>query len=399
LPARMLAGKGNRGAFCVIIARLDAIESSAMAESLKSPGWWGGIGLAVFVSVAAGYVADWFGVSVLSFAKSPVSAIMMAIVLGMLVANTIRLPDNIQPGLRFCTSVILKIGIILLGIRLSLTGAGQFTLVALPFVIAAITIGLFTVGLLGRYLGLSRQLSGLIAVGTSICGCTAIVATAPLIKANESEVSYAVACITVFGLAAMFFYPFLAYQVFATQPELAGLFLGTSIHETAQVAGAGMMYEAQYNAPVALDIATVTKLVRNLSMIAVIPLVGYLYSAERSKDDSTKVNFLAMIPWFIVGFALMSALRTIGDIGDRPFGVLAPEQWSEIVAFLKESAERCLLVAMAAVGLTSMFAGIIKIGMRPFALGLFAAVLIGAVSFVLISLFAADLIALLVIRK
>jgi len=355
-----------------------------------------GVGLAVFVSVAAGYVANWFGVTVLGFAKSPVSAIMMAIVLGMLIANIVKLPPSIQPGLKFCTSFILRIGIMLLGIRLSLAGAGQFTLVALPFVIAAIAIGLFTVGLLGRYMGLSRQLSGLIAVGTSICGCTAIVATAPLIKANESEVSYAIACITVFGLAAMFFYPFLAHQVFATQPELAGLFLGTSIHETAQVAGAGMMYEAQYNAPAALDIATVTKLVRNLCMIAVIPLVGILYGPERSKDDSTKINFLAMIPWFIVGFALMSAIRTIGDIGDKPFGLLEPAQWKEIVAFLKESAERCLLVAMAAVGLTSMLAGIVKIGMRPFALGLFAAVLIGGVSFALISLFGADLIALLV---
>jgi len=355
-----------------------------------------GIGLAVFVSMAAGYVADWFGVSVLGFAKSPVSAIMMAIVLGMLVANTIKLPESIQPGLKFCTSAILRIGIMLLGIRLSLTGAGQFTLVALPFVIAAIAIGLFTVGLLGRYMGLSRQLSGLIAVGTSICGCTAIVATAPLIKANESEVSYAVACITVFGLAAMFFYPVLAHHFFASQPELAGLFLGTSIHETAQVAGAGMMYEAQYNAPVALDIATVTKLVRNLCMIAVIPLVGILYGAERAKEDSTRINFLAMIPWFIVGFALMSAVRTIGDMGDRPFGMLDPGQWKEIVGFVKDAAERCLLVAMAAVGLTSMFAGIIKIGMRPFALGLFAAVLIGGVSFTLISLFAADLIDFLV---
>ena len=350
----------------------------------------------MFVSLTAGYVADWFGEAILGFEKSPVSAIMMAIVLGMLVANTIKLPDGIQPGLKFCTSAILRIGIMLLGIRLSLTGAGQFTLVALPFVVAAIAIGLFTVGLLGRYMGLSRQLSGLIAVGTSICGCTAIVATAPLIKANESEVSYAIACITVFGLAAMFFYPVLAHQVFATQPELAGLFLGTSIHETAQVAGAGMMYEAQYNAPVALDIATVTKLVRNLCMIAVIPLVGILYGRDRSEGDSSKINFLAMIPWFIVGFALMSAFRTIGDMGDKPFGLLQPEQWTEIVAFLKDSAERCLLVAMSAVGLTSMFAGIIKIGMRPFALGLFAAVLIGGVSFALISLFAADLIALLI---
>lgn len=366
-----------------------------MTNSLKSTGWWAGIGVALLVSLAAGYGARWFGVTVLNFVKSPVSSIMVAIVLGMVIANTIKLPDNLQSGLKFCSSTILRIGIMLLGIRLSLAGAGQFTLVALPFVVVAIAIGLFTVASLGRYMGLSKQLSGLIAVGTSICGCTAIVATAPLIKANESEVSYAVACITVFGLAAMFIYPFLAHQVFATQPELAGLFLGTSIHETAQVAGAGLMYEAQYNAPVALDIATVTKLVRNLCMIAVIPLVGVLYGGERINGDGTRINFLSMIPWFIVGFALMSALRTVGDIGDKPFGLLSPEQWHHVVSLLRDAAERCLLVAMAAVGLTSMFAGIIKIGMRPFLLGLFAALLIGGVSFALISLFGQDLIDLL----
>jgi uncharacterized membrane protein YadS len=130
-------------------------------------------------------------------------------------------------------------------------------------------------------------------------------------------------------------------------------------------------------------------------MIAVIPLVGILYGAERVQGDTTRVNYLSMIPWFIVGFALMSALRTVGDIGDRPFGILEPGQWNQVVALLRDGAEGCLLVAMAAVGLTSMFAGIIKIGMRPFVLGLFAALLIGGVSFALISWFGADLVALL----
>jgi uncharacterized integral membrane protein (TIGR00698 family) len=345
--------------------------------------------------VAAGYAAEWFGEFVLGFERSPVSAIMMAIVLGMIVANTMRLPESIFTGLKFCTSTVLRIGIMLLGIRLSLMGAGRFTLVALPFVAIAIAVGLTTVGLIGRYMGLTRKLSGLIAVGTSICGVTAIVATAPLIKANESEVSYSVACITIFGLAAMFVYPVIGYYFFADQPALAGLFLGTSIHETAQVAGAGLMYEAQYNAPVALDIATVTKLVRNLCMVAVIPLVGILYGSDRTTAETTGgVKWLKMIPWFIIGFALMSAVRTVGDIGDKAFGVLDPVQWKAIVQFVRDAAESFLLVAMAAVGLTSAFAGIIKIGMRPFALGLFAAVLIGGVSFALIAAFAADLIQL-----
>jgi uncharacterized integral membrane protein (TIGR00698 family) len=360
--------------------------------TIRSPYWWAGIGLAILVAVGATHAADWFGESVLGFERSPVSAIMMAIIIGMVIANTVRLPGAILPGLSFCTTTILRLGIMLLGIRLSLIGAGRFTVVALPFVIFAIAAGLMTVGLLGRYLGLSRQLSGLIAVGTSICGCTAIVATAPLIKANQSEVSYSIACITLFGLVAMFLYPLLAHSLFAEQPELAGLFLGTSIHETAQVAGAGLMYEAQYNAPVALDIATVTKLSRNLCMIAVIPLVGILYSPEHRAAAPGEIKWLKMVPWFIIGFAMMSALRTVGDLGDRAFGILEPAQWTDLVRFIRNSAESFLLVAMAAVGLTSMFSGIRKIGMRPFLLGLFAALLIGGVSLATISLFAESLI-------
>lgn len=359
---------------------------------IRSPLWWAGIGLAVVVSVAAGHAADWLGESILGFERSPVSAIMMAIIIGMVVANSVQLPNSMLPGLNFCTTTILRIGIMLLGIRLSLLGAGRFTVVALPFVIFAIAAGLMTLGLLGRYLGLSRQLSGLIAVGTSICGCTAIVATAPLIKANESEVSYSIACITLFGLVAMFMYPLLAYSLFADQAELAGLFLGTSIHETAQVAGAGLMYEAQYNAPVALDIATVTKLTRNLCMIAVIPLVGILYSPEHRAAAPGDIKWLRMVPWFIVGFALMSAFRTVGDLGERAFGILEPVQWTGLVGFIRTGAESFLLVAMAAVGLTSKFAGIREIGMRPFLLGLFAALLIGGVSLTTISLFAESLI-------
>lgn len=363
-----------------------------MTEATRSPGWWGGIAIAVGISILAGYSASWVGTALLGFEKSPISAIMMAIILGMLVANTIALPASLQTGLKFCTTFILRVGIMLLGIRLSLLSAGQFTLVALPFVVAAIAIGLLTVGLIGRAMGLSRQLSGLIAVGTSICGCTAIVATAPLIRANESEISYSVACITIFGLAAMFCYPLLAHYTFADQPALAGLFLGTAIHETAQVAGAGMMYEAQYNSPVALELATVTKLVRNLCMIAVIPLVGILYGAEHRSGDGGRINYFAMIPWFIVGFAAMSAIRTIGDQGELAFGILQPGQWHHVVTFLRDLAEHCLLIAMAAVGLTSMFAGMRSIGLRPFALGLFAALLVGGVSFALISAFAPRLV-------
>ena len=367
-----------------------------MIEHLRSRAWWLGVALAAGVAVLASYSASWIGESLLGFEKSPVSAIMLAIIIGMVLCNLVALTRHAGPGLKFCSTTILRLGIMLLGFRLSLLSAGKFTLVALPFVVVAVGVGLAVVGGMGRRLGLSRSLGGLIAVGTSICGATAIVATAPLIRARESEVSYAIACITVFGIAAMFLYPILAHAVFAERPELAGLFLGTSIHETAQVAGAGMMYQQQYGAPVALDIATVTKLVRNLCMIAVIPLAGILFGAAREPGQTGGWRaYLGMVPWFVVGFALCSALRTLGDAGDRAFGILDPQDWQHAVDLLRHAAETFLLIAMAAVGLNSSFAGIRRIGLRPFALGLFAAAAVGGVSFVMISLAASPLLGLL----
>ena len=367
-----------------------------MVAQLRSRAWWLGVALALAVAVLASYSASWIGESLLGFDKSPVSAIMLAIIIGMVLCNVVALAQRAGAGLKFCSTTILRIGIMLLGFRLSLLSAGAFTLVALPFVIVAIAAGLAVVGGLGRRLGLSRSLGGLIAVGTSICGATAIVATAPLIRARESEVSYAIACITVFGVAAMFLYPILAHGFFADSPELAGLFLGTSIHETAQVAGAGMMYQEQYGAPVALDIATVTKLVRNLCMIAIIPLAGILFGVAREPGETRGLRaYLGMVPWFVVGFALCSALRTLGDAGDRAFGILQPQDWQLAVGFLRHAAETLLLIAMAAVGLNSSFAGIRRIGLRPFVLGLFAAAVVGGVSFVTISLAARPLLGLL----
>ncbi|MDZ7644126.1 MAG: putative sulfate exporter family transporter [Woeseiaceae bacterium] len=150
-------------------------------------GWSLGVALAVAVALAAGVAATFAGEVILGFERSPVSDIMMAIIIGMLIANLVALPQGMQSGLRFCASTVLRVGIMLLGIRLSLLGAGRFTLLALPFVLVAIGIGLTTVRFVGQRMGLSRELSGLIAVGTSICGCTAIVATAPLIRAREGR--------------------------------------------------------------------------------------------------------------------------------------------------------------------------------------------------------------------
>ncbi len=344
-----------------------------------------GLLLALVLALAGQYLSDFIGIDLMGLPKSPVSAIMMAIILGILVRNTIKLPQFLEPGIKFGLVRVLRLGIVLLGIRLSIGEAGAIGAKALPIIIGAVTAALLIVTYLSRRLGLSRKLGTLLAVGTSICGATAIVATAPTIGAKDDEVAYSVACVTLFGIMAMLIYPFAAHALFAGDAFAAGLFLGTSVHETAQVAGAGLVYQQYYGDAVALDVATVTKLVRNLGMLAIIPLMSILY--HRSSDDGEAApKWWTMIPLFVIGFACMSLLRTIGDMGDPAFGFIPVETWQSIVGHVKDIAELCLAIAMAAVGLGTSIKGLVSIGAKPLVMGLVAALLVGGVSLTLISI-------------
>ena len=348
-----------------------------------------GLLLALAIAVLGGWSAEYIGTTLMGLPKSPISGIMMAILIGILVSNVVTLPAAVQPGVRFSVVRILRLGIVLLGIRLSLAEAGEIGVKALPVILGTVFTALLLVTYVAKRVGLTEKLGTLIAVGTSICGATAIVATAPTIAARDDETSYAVACITLFGVVAMLVYPFAAHWVFAADPFRSGLFLGTAVHETSQVAGSGLVYQEYFGDAKALDVATVTKLVRNLGMLLVIPLMSVYYH-RRSSDGAAPPPWYTMVPLFVIGFALMSLVRTVGDTAGaeaRVLGFLTHEQWKMLVGHTKTIAEYCLAVAMAAVGLGTSIAGLRKIGLKPLGVGLFSAVVVGAVSVTLITLF------------
>jgi len=120
-------------------------------------------------------------------------------------------------------------------------------------------------------------------------------------------------------------------------------------------------------------------------MLAVIPVMAVLYH-RRSAEGGVAPRWYTMIPLFIVGFAAMSVLRTVGDMGERAFGVLEPDQWKAIVGFVKLAATYCLAIAMAAVGLGTSIHGLRRIGLKPLLVGLFSALLVGLVSWALVTL-------------
>ena len=217
---------------------------------------------------------------------------------------------------------------------------------------------------------------------------SAIVATAPVVDAKEDEVSYAIACVTLFGMLALFSYPFLAHWLFPHEVRMAGLFLGTSIHDTAQAAGAGLIYGQQYGVPEVLDTVTVVKLVRNLFMAGVIPLMALLYhrGSGLAAASHTQTRWHQVIPLFVIGFLAMAAVRSLGDLGTRPFLVVDREAWRGFLAGADVSSGWCLATAMAGVGLGTGLAKLRVLGWRPLCVGLAAAALVGSASFGLITL-------------
>ena len=347
-----------------------------------------GIVLALLLAIIGIFLSGWLGTTLFSFEKSPFSPIMLIILLGIVFRNFIGVPDDYVTGLKFCVRYVLRIGIALLGLRLSISAVGHIGLVSLPVVVICIVGALLIVSLLTRLLTLPARLGTLIAVGTSICGVSAVVATSQGIKAEDDEVSYAVACVTIYGLCGLIFYPYLAHWFFHGDAQMVGVFLGTAIHDTSQVAGAGLIYSQYYLAPETLDAATVTKLLRNLFMIIVIPVMALLYQRSKQTEGSSDLTprWYHMIPLFVVVFVCLAIVRSLGDIGEKPFAVLSPETWEQFLGNAQTVATWCLTLAMASLGLSTSIAKIKNLGFAPLFVGFIAAASVGLLSYISIRL-------------
>ena len=315
------------------------------------------------------------------------AAAWATIALGLAIRNVVGLPEIYELGTQLCLKRVLRLGVALLGIRLGLAELGSIGLAALPIVLTTIATALLLVRFVSRALGLPARLGTLVAVGTAICGNTAIVATGPVIGASEDEVSYAVGTITVFGLLALIGYPFVAHALFSGDANAVGLFLGTAIHDTAQVVGAALLYVQQFGSREVLDVATVTKLVRNLFMLGVIPLAALSYRRDAAARGP-RPKLRQLVPGFVFGFAALAVVRTIGDAGEAPFGGwLSADAWHGLTERMSSVSTACLTVAMAAVGLGTSLERMRLLGLRPLAVGLVTALAVGGVSAALIRAF------------
>jgi uncharacterized integral membrane protein (TIGR00698 family) len=324
-----------------------------------------------------------FAIELLGYAKSPISTAMIAIIMGIVFGNILKIREGFLLGLDFTQKYILKLGIICLGIQLKPFEFLKFGTVAIPLIIICIISVLIVVKLLIKKLKISTKMAYLISIGSTVCGTTAIMATAPVINAKKGEVAYAIANMTVFGIISMLIYPYFANIYFDGDPMYVGLFLGTAIHETSQVAAAGLIYDQQFNSPETLNIATVTKLIRNTFLVIMIPLFAFLYN--RGKAKTKNYSILNIFPYFVLGFIALIILRNIGD--QIFLTEYSQPIWQSVVLNIKDSAKIFLSMAMAAIGLSTNLRDLKSMGYKPFVVGFIAMVTVGLVSIITIQSF------------
>ena len=336
-----------------------------------------GIILAFIFSIFCQGINNVIGIELFGTPKSPISTVLIAILLGIIMGNAFTPRPGFMIGLEFTQNYILKLGIILLGIRLSFEELIRFGSVAIPLVLICICSVLVLIKIIIKKLKISPNMAYLIAIGTSVCGATAIVATAPVVKAKKTEIAYAIANITLFGVIAMLTYPYFSNYFFDGNEIKVGLFLGTSIHETSQVAAAGLIYDQQFNSPETLNIATVTKLIRNTFLVVLIPLFAFLYN--RGQIEKSNYSIINIFPLFIIGFIGMILVRNIGDqlfLKDIHYS----QTWINFIDIAKVLITLFLTMAMSAIGLSINLTELRDMGIKPFLVGFIAATTVGIVS-------------------
>lgn len=303
---------------------------------------------------------------------------VIAIILGMIVTLFIKDKSSVQDGINYSAKKILQYAVILLGFGLNLSVILDTGKQSLPIIICTIATSLILAYFLSKVMHIPARIATLVGVGSSICGGSAIAATAPVIDADDEEVAQAISVIFFFNVLAAVIFPhfgnFLGFD--QTSGEAFGIFAGTAINDTSSVTAAASTWDNMFALESAtLDKAVTVKLTRTLAIIP-ITLVLALYRTKKEKSSSgSSVSLKKIFPFFIIYFIVASIITTVAT---NVFGVS-----SEFFAPIKELSKFFIVVAMAAIGLNTNIVKLVKTGGKPIILGLCCWVGITAVSLIL----------------
>lgn len=328
-----------------------------------------GKGLLLCLAIA---VPCWFLGKQFPIVGGPVFAILAGMVITLLIKDKSRF----QGGITFTSKKILQYAVILLGFGMNLSVVVETGKQSLPIIIATISTSLIVAWALHKALRIPGKISTLVGVGSSICGGSAIAATAPVIDADDEEVAQAISVIFFFNMLAALLFPALGTMLgFSTvSGEAFGIFAGTAINDTSSVTAAASTWDSMYNLGSAtLDKAVTVKLTRTLAIIPITLVLAFMRT-RKAEEGQQKVDFKKIFPFFILYFILASVITTVA-VG---VGISA-----DVFTPLKTLSKFFIVLAMSAIGLNTNIVKLVKTGGKPLLMGLCCWIGITAVSLVM----------------
>lgn len=289
---------------------------------------------------------------------------VFAIVAGMILTVFIKDKSKVAAGISYTSKKILQYAVILLGFGMNLKVVMQTGRQSLPIIFATILTSLLLAFVLHRLLSISNNISILIGVGSSICGGSAVAATAPVIEAREEEVAQAISVIFLFNVIAALLFPVLGTLLdFPTSSgQVFGIFAGTAVNDTSSVTAAASTWDSMFGLGTAtLDKAVTVKLTRTLAIIPITLALAYLRTKQAKNQTSQKISLKNIFPFFILFFIGASLITTLGLEMGLSIKVFNP---------LKDLSKFFIIMAMGAIGLNTNIISLIKSGAKPILLGL-----------------------------
>jgi uncharacterized integral membrane protein (TIGR00698 family) len=319
--------------------------------------------------------------------RHPLEPVTIVIILGMIAGNCVPLPKELQPGIKFSVKKLLSLGIVLLGARLDFREIVNIGAVGVAMSCLVVILALVMMYLLTRWLKLSGKLGTLLGVGTAICGGTAVVAAAPLIEADEHDVTFSVATVTLLGLIGMFLLPVAGHWL-ALSNKAFGVWAGLTIHQLPQVVAAGFAYSPQ-----AAEHAIIIKLARICLLAPLVFIIGLVYARQKAgKREAVshgRINYFSMFPKFVFGFLALALLRARGWLPDVTVhfpGQGMPDPEYSLPTVAQSCSAFFITMSMAAVGLETKFKAMKQTGFRPLVAATISALAITVVTLGLLKL-------------
>lgn len=334
-----------------------------MLEFLKKHGQ--GILLCLVIAVPSWFLGKAFPI---------IGGAVIAILAGMVVTLLLRDKSGMEPGIRFVSKKVLQWAVILLGFGMDLNVVVQTGRQSLPIIVCTISVSLLVAFFLRRWMRIPGKVATLVGVGSSICGGSAIAATAPVIDADEEEVAQAISVIFFFNVLAALLFPALGQAIGfdTTSGEAFGIFAGTAVNDTSSVTATAATWDSMWNLGSAtLDKAVTVKLTRTLAIIPITLLLAFLRTRREKQDGGNRVDFKKIFPFFILFFIAASIVTTVAV----HFGVSA-----SVFDPVKELSKFLIVLAMAAIGLNTNIVKLVRSGGKPIALGACCWISITAVS-------------------